>query len=69
MTVRDTNNFKVNPDSYKPSSATMFHGWEAGSGAYDCETLYRAYGPQGESFGWFATFDLNDGYPADLTFK
>ncbi|MEJ7567752.1 MAG: DNRLRE domain-containing protein [Gaiellaceae bacterium] len=69
VTVRDANNFKVNPDSYKPSSATMFHGWEAGSGAYDCETLYRAYGSQGESFGWFATFDLNDGYPADLTFK
>lgn len=43
-------------------SFTFFTGWEGGRGPTDCEPLQRAFGPQGESYGVFASYSVNDGW-------
>jgi hypothetical protein len=44
------------------SAAMFFHGWESGTGAYDCEPLSRRFGPEGERFAVHAQFSFNDGW-------
>lgn len=43
-------------------SFTFFNGWEGGRGPYDCEPLQRAFGPQGQGYGVFASYSVNDGW-------
>jgi len=43
-------------------SFTFFTGWEGGRGPPDCEPLHRMFGPQGESYGVFASYSVNDGW-------
>jgi hypothetical protein len=43
-------------------ATVMFHAWEGGTGAYDCEPLLRRFGPDGESFGVHAEYSINDGW-------
>jgi len=48
-----------NPWQY---SSAMFHAWEGGSSAYDCEPLYRKFATGVESYAVFASFSLNAGW-------
>jgi hypothetical protein len=54
-------------NSSKPSDPyqaafTLFPGWEDGRGGWDCESLQRAFGPTGESWGSYFSYSLNDGW-------
>jgi hypothetical protein len=40
---------KTEQCSYEVSTIS-FHGWEGGTGTYDCEPLYYRFGPAGESY-------------------
>ena len=51
----------LNPNPFYLSEA-LFHGWEGGTGIYDCEPLYRTFNYNSESWGAFASFALNDGW-------
>jgi hypothetical protein len=33
-----------------------------GRGGWDCEPLQQAFGPQGESWGSYLSYSLNDGW-------
>jgi hypothetical protein len=56
---------KDDQDQY--TNATFyFHGWESGTGAYDCEPHSRRFGPDGESFAVTAEFSLR-GLPTPMT--
>jgi hypothetical protein len=40
----------------------LMHGWEGGTGAYDCEPQSVRFGPQNESWGMHFQFSINDGW-------
>ena len=40
----------------------LFPGWEGGRGGYDCEPLARSFGPEGETWGVFASYSVGAGW-------
>jgi hypothetical protein len=43
-------------------SFTFFTAWEDGRGPDDCEPLQVAFGPQGETWGTYAAYSIDDGW-------
>jgi hypothetical protein len=42
--------YALTPQCSYTAAGAFFHGWEGGTGMFDCENLYYRFGPAGETF-------------------